>query len=145
MGNAHLDEMNKIPDRWLSVIAQFLMGLRNDTETDFSKPHLRPSVVRVYPLFLFLYAVVIGVGTVSNIAVICTIFKHRLYRDPTYGYIVNLAIANIVKCVLVLPISLTILLVQNWIFGSFLCFFLPMLQVCCTLIISIIIIKLYKL
>ena len=129
MGNVHLDEMNKIPDKWLSVVAQFIMGLRNDTETDFSKPHLRPSVVRVYPLFLFLYAVVIGVGTVSNIAVICTVFKHRLYRDPTYGYIVNLAIADIVKCVLVLPISLTILLVQNWIFGSFLCFFLPMLQV----------------
>jgi hypothetical protein len=60
--------------------------------------------------------------------VIWTIVKHRLYKDPTNGYIVNLKTADI-KCVLVLPVSPTILLVQNWIFHSFLCFFLPMLQV----------------
>lgn len=124
-----VEEMNGIPDKWLNVVAQFVMGLRNDSGLDFSKPHLRPSVARVFPLFVFLYALVVAVGTISNLAVIWTVVKHRLYRNPTYGYIINLAIADIIKCVLVLPISLTILLVQNWIFGSFLCFFLPMLQV----------------
>jgi hypothetical protein len=124
-----VEEMNGIPDKWLNVVAQFIMGLRNDSGLDFSKPHLRPSVARVFPLFVFLYALVVAVGTISNLAVIWTVVKHRLYRNPTYGYIINLAIADIIKCVLVLPISLTILLVQNWIFGSFLCFFLPMLQV----------------
>ncbi|XP_023728017.1 prolactin-releasing peptide receptor isoform X2 [Cryptotermes secundus] len=123
-----VEEMNGIPDKWLNVVAQFVMGLRNDSGLDFSKPHLRPSVARVFPLFVFLYALVVAVGTISNLAVIWTVAKHRLYRNPTYGYIINLAIADIIKCVLVLPISLTILLVQNWIFGSFLCFFLPMLQ-----------------
>jgi hypothetical protein len=129
MGNMRIEEMNGIPDKWLNVVAQFVMGLRNDSGLDFSKPHLRPSVARVFPLFVFLYALVVAVGTVSNLAVIWTVVKHRLYRNPTYGYIINLAIADIIKCVLVLPISLTILLVQNWIFGNFLCFFLPMLQV----------------
>ncbi|XP_069688813.1 prolactin-releasing peptide receptor [Periplaneta americana] len=128
MTNTRIEDLSGIPDKWLSVVAQFIIGMRNDSGTDFSKPHLRPSVVRVYPLFVFLYALIVLVGTVSNLAVICTIVKNRLYRDPTYGYIINLSIADIVKCVLVLPISLTILLVQNWIFGSFLCFFLPMLQ-----------------
>ena len=129
MGSLRLEDMNGVPDKWLSVIAQFMMGLRNDSAVDFSKPYLRPSVTHVFPLFVFLYAVVVVVGAVSNVAVIWTVVKHRLYKDPTYGYIVNLATADIIMCVLVLPVSLTVLLVQNWIFGSFLCFFLPMLQV----------------
>lgn len=124
-----LKDANPIPDKVLNVIAQLFLGSKNDTGMDFSKPHLRPSVARVFPLFVFLYTLVVIVGTASNLAVIWTVIKHRLYRNPTFGYIINLAIADIVKCVLVLPISLTILLVQNWIFGSFLCYFLPMLQV----------------
>ena len=129
MSNMRLDDMDGIPDKWLSVVAQFIMGLRNDSSLDFSKPYLRPSVTRVFPLFVVLYALVVAVGTVSNVAVVWTVVKHRLYKYPTYGYIINLAIADVIKCVLVLPVSLTILLVQNWVFGSFLCFFLPMLQV----------------
>jgi hypothetical protein len=129
MDGKRLMDTNVVPDKWMHVVLQYILGLRNDSGMDFSKPHLRPSVARVFPLFVFLYAMVVIVGTISNIAVIWTIIKHRLYRNPTYGYIINLAIADIVKCVLVLPISLTILLVQNWIFGSFLCYFLPMLQV----------------
>jgi hypothetical protein len=129
MGSLRLEDTKGVPDKWLNVIAQFMMGLRNDSGVDFSKPYLRPSVTQVFPLFVFLYALVVVVGAVSNVAVIWTVVKHRLYKDPTYGYIFNLATADIIKCVLVLPVSLTILLVQNWIFGSFLCFFLPMLQV----------------
>lgn len=129
MGSMRSKDDNGTPDRWLNEIVQFFSGLRNDTGIDFSEPHFRPSVARVYPLFVFLYALVVIVGTISNLAVIWTVIKHRLYRNPTYGYIINLAIADIIKCVIVLPISLTILLVQNWIFGSFLCYFLPMLQV----------------
>jgi hypothetical protein len=129
MGSLRLEDINGVPEKWLSVIAQLMMGLRNDSGVDFSKPFLRQSVTHVFPLFVFLYALVVVVGAVSNVAVIWTVVKRRLYKDPTYGYIVNLATADIIKCVLVLPVSLTILLVQNWIFGSFLCFFLPMLQV----------------
>jgi hypothetical protein len=129
MGGVHYKDTNGLSDKWLSLIAQIVGGLKNDTGMDFSQPHLRPSVASVFPLFVFLYALVVIVGTGSNLAVIWTVIKRRLYRNPTYGYIINLAIADIVKCVVVLPISLTILLVQNWIFGSFLCYFLPMLQV----------------
>jgi hypothetical protein len=129
MGSLRPEDMNGVPDKRLSIIAQFMMGLRNGSGVDFSKPHLRPSVTQVFPLFVFLYALVVVVGAVSNVAVIWTVVKHRLYKDPTYGYIVNLATADIIKCVLVLPVSLTILLVQNWVFGSFMCYFLPMLQV----------------
>ncbi|XP_024081274.1 neuropeptide Y receptor type 2 [Cimex lectularius] len=95
---------------------------------DLSKPHLRTSVKTIYPLFVFLYALLVTTGVVANLAMIFSIIKDKLYRDQTYCYLINMAIANIVEGVFVLPISLTILLVQNWIFGSFLCYFLPMLQ-----------------
>lgn len=110
------------------MIIHFLAGIRNDT-VDFSRPHLRPSVATIYPLFVFLYALLVTSGVVANMAMIGSIMKDKLYRDQTYCYLINLALANIVECIFVLPISLTILLVQNWIFGSFLCYFLPMLQV----------------
>jgi hypothetical protein len=139
MGGLRLEDMNGVPDNWLNVITQSMMGLRNDSGVDFSKPYVRPSVTHVFPVFVFLYALAVVVAAVLNVAVIWNVVKHCLYKDPTYGYIVNLATANIIKCVLVLPVSLTILLVlpvsltillvQNWVFGSFLCFFLPMLQV----------------
>jgi hypothetical protein len=44
MGSLRLEDVNGVPDKWLSVIAQFLMGLRNDSGVDFSKPHLRSLV-----------------------------------------------------------------------------------------------------
>lgn len=121
-------EDEDIPQKWIEVMLHFLTGLRNDTR-DYSKPHLRPSVVRIYPVFIVLYSIVIVFGTIGNIGIIYSVFRDKLYRDQTCVYIINLALANLVKCIFVLPISLTVLLVQNWIFGSFLCYFLPMIQV----------------
>lgn len=115
--------------KWLEVMIHVLTGYPNDT-TDFSKPHLRQSVVNIYPVFVFLYAVIVIAGVLSNFAMIYSIIKEKLYRDQTYCYLINMALGNLVKCIFVLPISLMVLLIQNWIFGSFLCYFLPMLQVC---------------
>lgn len=122
------EDINEIPNQWLEIIVHYITGFRNDT-VDFSRPHLRPSIIKIYPLFVFMYAALIITGTLTNFAMVYHIVKYRLYRDPTYAFLINMAIADVIKCVFVLPISLTVLLVQNWVFGKFLCFFLPMLQV----------------
>ncbi|XP_011302024.1 prolactin-releasing peptide receptor [Fopius arisanus] len=120
-------DLDSIPDQYLETIAHYLMGLRNDT-VDLSKPQLRPSFTNNYPLFILLYVLMITCGTATNIGMIYHIMRHRLYQDPTYAYLINIAISDVVKCIFVLPITLAVLLVQNWIFGKFLCYFLPMLQ-----------------
>ncbi|XP_071447991.1 uncharacterized protein [Hetaerina americana] len=180
-------EMEVIPRKWLEVVVHFLSGFRNDT-VDFGRPHLRPSVEGVYPLFVVLYAALVISGTASNVALLVAVLSPRASlpgavegtrrgeveapprtvsgssprvqqaadggrglersgphreqrrsvgggregrrgeRDPTLCFLANVAVADAVKCLMVLPVSLAVLLVQNWVFGSFLCFFLPMMQ-----------------
>ncbi|XP_024945701.1 prolactin-releasing peptide receptor isoform X2 [Cephus cinctus] len=122
------EDIDGIPTQWLQTVANYLMGFRNDTVVDFSQPHLRPSVIGIYPLFILMYAILILAGTLMNFAMVYHIVKYRFYRDPTYAFLINLAISDVVKCIFVLPMTLTVLLLQNWIFGKFLCYFLPMLQ-----------------
>ena len=117
-----------IPDKYITQILTELETFPNDTK-DFAKPHLRKSVATVYPLFVVLYSCLVVFGSALNTCMIVHIIRKRLHHDPSCAYIMNIGFCNIVICILVLPISLAILLIQNWIFGSFLCYFVPMIQV----------------
>lgn len=122
----HLDTL---PPKWVPVVVDFLKGFRNDT-TDFNRLQLRTSVQHSYPAFVCGYSALIMAGALCNAYVLATVVRKRLYAaDPVNVYVANLAITGIIECVSVLPVSLMVLLIQNWIFGRFLCFFLPMLQV----------------
>ncbi|XP_034945210.1 probable G-protein coupled receptor 83 [Chelonus insularis] len=124
-----LEDLDSIPDQYLQAVAHYIYGLRNLSETeDLTKPHLRSSVVQIYPLFVFLYTLLIFFGVVFNIFMMFHIFKNKLHRDPTYAYLINIAISDVIKCIFVLPFTLVVLLLQNWIFGKFLCYFLPIMQ-----------------
>lgn len=118
------EDPNKVT--YIRLILNILSDSNNET-IDPSKPILRVSLRYVYPLFIFLYSLVCLIGTTGNVLILYTIMKKRL-RDPTYLLMGNLAVSDITKCIAVLPISLANLLIKNWIYGSFMCFFLPMLQ-----------------
>ncbi|GBL88770.1 hypothetical protein AVEN_158902-1 [Araneus ventricosus] len=45
-----------------------------------------------------------------------------------YKYLAFNALNDVVKCVVVLPLALSTTLIQNWVYGSFLCYLFPMLQ-----------------
>ncbi|KAM8721381.1 hypothetical protein ACLKA7_007279 [Drosophila subpalustris] len=124
------EKWKDVPDKYLLAIANFLAGHVNDTEDfeRFNGPILKASIKSVYWLFLIQYAALALLGVLMNITIIVYIMYHRLYKDVTHAFITNLALCHFVQCALVLPISLMVMLIQNWIFGQFLCFFLPMLQ-----------------
>ncbi|XP_066595655.1 prolactin-releasing peptide receptor [Prorops nasuta] len=119
--------MESATDKYLEMIAHYLSGRKN-ASWDFSKPRVRSTVSGIYPFFIFMYALLIVAGVLMNCAMLYHIVKHRLYRDPTYAFLINIIITNFIKSVFALPISLAVLLIENWIFGKFICFFLPMLQ-----------------
>ncbi|CAL1526266.1 unnamed protein product, partial [Lymnaea stagnalis] len=112
---------------YIELILQF-MSNNNHSGIDFKEPFVKPSLRYVYPFFMFLHAVVGLVGIAGNTAMVVVIARRRLYQDQTYFLMANLAFADLIKCMIVMPITLANLLLQNWLFGSFLCFFLPMMQ-----------------
>lgn len=119
-------------DKWYEEAVHFLTGERNITDS-LGRAQLRDSLAPVAPFFIILYALLVVGGAGANFAVLFTVTRGWVRggagRDSTCGYVANLALADLVKCVFVLPMTLAILLVRNWVFGSFACYFVPMLQV----------------
>ena len=95
---------------------------------DYNRVMLNPSMRYVFPLFVFLHALVVLLGSGGNMGLLVVIGKRRLFRDPTYLFLANLAVSDFIKAALVLPLTLANLLLQGWVFGSFLCYALSMLQ-----------------
>lgn len=126
--NDTLKVLEDVPQHILNIIGTFMLGVQNG-KIDVQKPHIRVSVANIYPFIVTMYAILIITGVLSNLAVFFHIAKHRLYKDATYSFIINNVVSDVIKCVCVLPMTLYVLLVQNWMLGELLCSFLPMVQV----------------
>ena len=121
-------ELNKIPDQFLYRILRLVDSIGNHTE-DFSKPHLNPYFKDVYPVIIGAYSFLILFATLTNVGMAFNIFKHNLHQNPTCAFLINIAFANIFHVAFVLPITLAVMLMSNYIFGQFMCYCLPMFQV----------------
>ena len=99
----------------------------NETE-NINRPSIKHSLRYVYPLIVCLNAMVVMFGTVANMSMVVVIIKKKLYTNPTFIYLANIAISDIVKTSIVLPLTVMHILMEHWIFGSFMCFFLPMMH-----------------
>ncbi|CAO1338270.1 unnamed protein product [Diamesa serratosioi] len=116
---------------YIKKIDKFLHGkdeIENNTEHDFSQPIVREALEKYLPFLFCLYGLLMVIGVTGNIVLIAYIVKQKLYYNETHGFIINLALCQILQCSFVLPITILIIVLQNWIFGQFLCFFVPMLQ-----------------
>ena len=110
-----------IPEKILYYNSHFIHNNHNDNnETiDFSKPYIKNSLKYIYPLFIFIHAVVMLFGTFGNIAMLVMLLHTGLFRNRTYFFLGHIALSDIIKAGIVLPITFVNLLIQNWIFDSF--------------------------
>lgn len=122
------EEIRKVPQEWLGVVLWWLRGVKNDTD-DVRTPQLRQSIADGYQLFVGLYSLVVVVATVANVALVITIHRHRLYQDQTFRYLMNLTLSNMAHGCLVVPLTMVVMLLHNWLFGAFLCHLIPIIQV----------------
>lgn len=121
--------MKNLPDQHLYAIYTFITGFENMTETELSKPILRPALQDTYFLFVIQYAILSILGMLTNIWIIYYITRHKLYRDNTHAFFINLSVCHFVQSAFVVPVTLVVIIVHNWILGQFMCYFVPMLQV----------------
>lgn len=125
------EQMNNLPDQHLFAIYQYITGFNNITDKELSQPILRQSLSDTYFLFVIFvqYALLSLIGMVTNIWIIYYIIRHKLYRENTHAFFVNLSLCHFVQSAFVVPITLIVIIVHNWILGQFMCYFVPILQV----------------
>lgn len=120
----------EVPDHWLATILHYATsGYQNGTSLDYSDPMVKPELEDIYPLFVIQYAVLSVFSILANVLLLYYIVHYKLYRDCTHAFLANLSLAQLVLCAVVLPITMMVIIIQNWIYGQFMCFFLPLLQV----------------
>ena len=120
----------KLPKAWFELAANVVQGNFNES-LELNSPSIREALEDNYCFIIFMFGLIIFLGTPLNLLEIYFIVKNKFHKDATSVYFLNLAVTDIVKCVIVIPFSLMSLLFENWFLGEFLCYFLPMLQVRC--------------
>ena len=67
------------------------------------------------------YAAIFLLSVIGNTLVILTLIRHKKMRTITNMYLLNLAIADLLVAVYCMPFSLVGMLMQDFVFGSFMC------------------------
>ena len=58
------------------------------------------------------------IGFPSNLLIINSILKKKLYREPTHILLLNLAVSDLLLCVLVMPFTIIAGIAREFVFGS---------------------------
>ena len=69
-------------------------------------------------------------GIVVNAVISAVITRRKLYlTDNTHLCVLNLSLAFLMQLIVVVPLTLFVIVVHNWVLGSFICYTLPIIQV----------------
>lgn len=79
-------------------------------------------------ILIFIYAFIFLIGLIANIFVIVMIIKRRRMRTLTNRFLLNLAISDLIATIICLPPTAYHYYDKRWIFGEFLCRFVPFMQ-----------------
>lgn len=82
----------------------------------------------VQVIFYSLYSVVFVLGIYGNILVSYIVCLNKAMRTVTNLFIMNLALSDIILCVLAVPFTPLYSFTGRWIFGEFICHLVPYIQ-----------------
>ena len=68
----------------------------------------------VYNLLVALYACMIIVGATGNLLVILVVIRNRAMRTARNVFIVNLAVSDLMLCLITMPLTLVEILYMTW-------------------------------
>ncbi|KAJ6638993.1 Neuropeptide Y receptor type 2 [Pseudolycoriella hygida] len=129
MSHQHLESaVRDVPDHLMNIIMHYITGFHNLSAREISDPIIKPALQQFYIVFIVQYAILVVGGIVSNVYIIYYIVRYKLYTDVTHAFMMNLSICHCIESAFVLPMTLMVIIVQNWVYGQFMCFFLPLLQ-----------------
>jgi hypothetical protein len=79
-------------------------------------------------ILIFIYTILFLISFIANIFVIVMIIKRRRMRTLTNRFLLNLAISDLIATLVCLPPTAYHYYDKRWIFGEFLCRFVPFMQ-----------------
>lgn len=81
-------------------------------------------------IFCIFYAIVFVLGIVGNVLVCYVVFRNRAMQTVTNYFITNLALSDILLCILAVPFTPLYTFLERWVFGLPLCHLVPYAQGC---------------
>ncbi|XP_012155614.1 neuropeptide FF receptor 2 [Ceratitis capitata] len=104
----------------------------NDVATDYEYEH-RSDLINnkwIQVVFCIIYATVFALGIFGNVLVCYVVIRNRTMQTVTNIFITNLALSDILLCVLAVPFTPLYTFMGRWIFGEFLCHLVSFAQGC---------------
>lgn len=92
------------------------------------KDYLKNSIA-VQVLIYILYLIIFIVGLLGNVLVVFVVAQNRAMQTVTNCFIANLALSDILLCVLAVPFTPLYFFLKEWIFGKILCHLVAYSQV----------------
>ena len=86
------------------------------------------SNANVQLIFIILYLIIFLLGIFGNALVVFVVLRNRQMQTVTNIFICNLAISDILLCILAVPFTPSYSFLKNWIFGEYLCHIVPFCQ-----------------
>ena len=77
-------------------------------------------------IFIVLYAVIFLLGISGNTLVVFVVIRNRSMQTITNIFITNLAVSDIMMCMLAVPFTPLSAFLDSWVFGEALCHIVPM-------------------
>jgi len=77
-------------------------------------------------VFVVLYSVIFVVGLSGNSLVVYVVSRNAAMRTITNIFIANLAVSDIMMCLLAVPFTPAAIMLQSWPFGEIMCHVVPM-------------------
>lgn len=96
--------------------------MSNSTQTDYI--HNRG----VQSFFILIYVLIFVMGVFGNVLVCFVVFRNKVMQSVTNLFITNLALSDILLCILAVPFTPSYTFLRRWIFGTILCHLVPYAQ-----------------
>uniref|UniRef100_A0A182J609 G-protein coupled receptors family 1 profile domain-containing protein n=1 Tax=Anopheles atroparvus TaxID=41427 RepID=A0A182J609_ANOAO len=81
-------------------------------------------------VFCVLYSSIFVLGVFGNVLVCYVVFRNKAMQTVTNLFITNLALSDILLCVLAVPFTPSYTFLRRWVFGKLLCHTVPLAQGC---------------
>lgn len=115
---------------------EYFNGYNNTTTTNVDQSFfLKESNVTdiidneiVQSLFFILYTTIFVLGIFGNVLVCYVVFRNKAMQTVTNLFITNLALSDILLCVLAVPFTPLYTFLGKWVFGSVICHLVPYAQ-----------------